>query len=109
MVANVIYDPILNLTYIDYGKDDNSSIWYGQNAETMPIWILNELNTNRKSGIIGHFPGADVPFLNKTVSYSEDYENKLDWFEKVDKLIELFTAENQQNRINFGVLYFNDS
>ncbi len=57
MVANVIYDPVLNKTYYDYGKDDNSTLWYGQNEITLPIWILNELKSDRKSAIIGHFPG----------------------------------------------------
>lgn len=109
MVANVMFDPVLNKTYYDYGKDDNSSIWYGQNEKTMPIWILNEIkNNSRKSAIIGHFPGADVPFLNRTVTYSQDYDNSLDWFKKVDCLIDLFTNKNKTDRINFGVLYYPD-
>jgi ectonucleotide pyrophosphatase/phosphodiesterase family member 5 len=108
MVANDIYDPVLNKTYYDYGKDDNSSMWYGQNEVTLPIWILNELKSDRNSAIIGHFPGADVPFLNRTVSFSRDYDNKLDWYKKVDSLVELFMEKDKKNRINFGVLYFTE-
>ena len=50
MVANVMFDPVLNKTYYDYGKDDNSSIWYGQNEKTLLIWILYEIK-NKCRGI----------------------------------------------------------
>ena len=54
------------------------------------------------------FLGGDVSFLNKTISYSRDYDNQLDWYKKVDSLLELFTLKNEQDRINFGVLYFTE-
>ena len=108
IVANVMFDSKLNQTFYDFGRSDNSSIWFGQSNQTLPIWILNELNTksDRKSGIIGGFPGANVPFFNRTVSYSQDYSNKLDWRTKVDNLLKLFTLEKVEDRINLGVLYF---
>ena len=97
----------LNKTFVDFGKDDNSSSWFGQSNQTVPIWILNQLNNNRsKSAIIGSFPGSNVPFLNQTVSYSQDYSNQLEWFKKVDNLIDLFLLE--KDPVNFGVLYFPD-
>jgi ectonucleotide pyrophosphatase/phosphodiesterase family protein 5 len=101
IVANVMYDSKLNQTFYDFGKFDNSSQWFGQSNQTLPIWILNE-----KSGIIGGFPGGNVPFLNRTVLYSEDYFNKLDWFTKVDNLLKLFMLDKMESRINLGVLYF---
>lgn len=101
IVANVMYDPTLNQTYYDYGKLDNDTHWYAQNNLTVPIWTLNELENNRRSAIVGGFPGANVPFLNKTVSYTLDYENKLQWFRKVDYLIDFFVKDD----INFGTLY----
>ena len=105
-MANVIYDSVLNQTYTDFGPLDNDTRWYDQNNQTVPIWILNQLKNKQKSGIVGGFPGANVPIMNQTVTYSQDYHNKLDWFEKVDNLIKLFTSQTKEERINFGVLYF---
>ena len=105
-MANVIYDSVLNQTYTDFGPLDNDTRWYDQNNQTVPIWILNQLKNNQKSGIVGGFPGANVPIMNQTVTYSQDYHNQLDWFEKVDNLIKLFTSQTKEERINFGVLYF---
>lgn len=96
-----MYDSKLNQTYYDFGPLDNDTNWFGQNKNTIPIWILNQLKDSRKSGIVGGFPGANVPFLNKSVSFSLDYKNELDWLAKVDNLLDMFTSG-----INFGVLYF---
>jgi predicted AlkP superfamily pyrophosphatase or phosphodiesterase len=101
-----MYDSHLNETFYDLGKNENDTRWFGQNPDVVPIWILNQLkDTSRKSGIIGGFPGANVPIRNKTVSYSEDYLNNYDPYEKIDRLVDLFTLSDDE-RINFGVLYF---
>ena len=108
IVANVIYDNILNETYYDFGPLDNSTKWFGQNSHAIPIWILNELydSANRRSGIMGAYPGSNVPINNRTAFVTFDYalESKLNWFKKVDMLVSWYLDE--KNPINLGVLYF---
>lgn len=104
IVANVMYDHVLNETFYDFGKNDNDTRWFGQNEHAVPIWILNQMQGNGQSGIIGGFPGANVPIRDITVRYSEDYANKYDWKTKIDRLIDLFIRADDP--INFGVLYF---
>ena len=108
MVANAMYDPSLNETFYDITNKENSTKWFGQNQKAIPIWILNELKDNRKSGAVGGFPGSIAPILNTTISYSINYDDKLDWFDMIDNLIDLFTKEDIKERINLGVLYFED-
>lgn len=101
IVANSMFDPIINETFYAFGSKDNDTKWFAQNHITMPIWILNQINFG-KSAIVGGFPGANVPFADHTVFYSEDYDNKLDWYTKVNRIVDLFINQS----INFGVLYF---
>lgn len=101
IVANSMFDPIINESFYAFGPKDNDTNWFAQNEITMPIWILNQIYLG-KSAIVGGFPSANVPFANQTVFYSEDYANKLDWHDKVNRIVNLFANES----INFGVLYF---
>jgi hypothetical protein len=63
------------------------------------------LDGKKKSAIVGRFPGANVPIMNKTVSYSADYANQMGWYQRVDTLIEWMISEENNN---FGVLYFDE-
>ncbi|CAF1031782.1 unnamed protein product [Brachionus calyciflorus] len=101
IVANSMYDPNLNETFYAFTTKDNDTKWFAQNDLTNPIWTLNQLQ-NGKSAIIGGFPGANVPFKAQRPFYSEDYKNQLDWYEKINRIISLFS----NNSINLGVLYF---
>ncbi len=100
----MIYDPIFNDTFADMGKYDNETRWYSQNKDSMPIWLLNQERSNRKSAVVGGYPGANTPILNRTIGYSFDYGNQLEWTKKIDILIDLFLYA----QVNFGVLYFAD-
>jgi ectonucleotide pyrophosphatase/phosphodiesterase family member 5 len=110
IVGNVMYDNILNQTFYDFGSLDNSTQWFGQNPDAIPIWILNQLHdkSNRRSGIMGAFPGSNVPIANQTAFITSDYElgEKLNWFKKVDIFVSWYL--NKTNPINLGVLYFNE-
>ncbi len=103
-----MYDKNLNQTYYDFGPLDNDTNWFGQNPVTMPIWLLNQLagKTNRRSGIVGAFPGSNVKIANEAAYRTIDYEldDNLNWFVKVDTLISWFKSD--VDPINFGVLYF---
>lgn len=37
-----MYDSSLNETFIDFKNNDNSTKWFGQNKDAIPIWILNQ-------------------------------------------------------------------
>lgn len=108
IVANVIYDSTLNETYADFGSHDNDTRWFGQNSNARPIWILNQLQDKlrRRSGIIGSYPGSNVPIANTTAFITDDYKEDDDtnWFLKVDKLVSWYL--DKENPINMGVLYF---
>jgi predicted AlkP superfamily pyrophosphatase or phosphodiesterase len=108
IVANVIYDNELNETYYDFGPLDNKTEWFGQNQNAVPIWILNQLQgkESRRSGIMGAYPGSNVPIANTTAYVTFDYEleSQLNWFRKVDMLVNWYMDD--KNPINFGVLYF---
>ena len=106
VVANVMFDPDLNATFVDFQVHDNETIWFDKNNLSVPIWILNELSGERKSGLVGSFPGGNVKILGRSVSYSLDYKNELNWFERVDALVKWFTSPDESKRINMGVLYF---
>ena len=100
-----MFDPTLNETFHDMSQQDNETRWFGQNENAIPIWILNQMKKdNRRSGIVGGFPGANVPFRNLTVDFAQDYDERTrhDWFKKVDGLVEFFNTK----QINMGVLYF---
>ena len=99
-----MWDSVLNETFYDITDKENSTRWFGQNNQAVPIWTLNQLSNGRKSGVVGGFPGSIAPIQNTTISYSIDYQDKLDLLEKVDRLLELFTDKN----VNLGVLYFED-
>lgn len=107
IVGNIMYDPKLKQVFDAYDTLDNNSIWYGQNKQAIPIWILNQLqysNQNRKSGIVGAYPGSLSRFHNQSVYLQADfnYPDEINWFIKVETLVDWFLNEG----INFGVLYF---
>ena len=105
VVANVMFDPDLNQTFVDFQAHDNDTIWYDKYNQSMPIWILNELSGG-KSGLIGSYPGGNVKIAGRSVSFSLDYKNEMSWFERVDNMIKWFTNPSETERINMGVLYF---
>ena len=72
IVANVMFDPQLNDTFVAFGKHDNDTRWFGQNENAYSIWILNQMKDTRKSAVIGGYPGANAPIHNQTIFYSFD-------------------------------------
>ena len=103
-----MYDSQLNETFYDLQSKDNDTNWFGKYQRAIPIWIRNQLRAGRQSGVVGRFPGANVPILNRTVSRSADYANAMSWRGRVDLLVS-WLAEPSSRRINLGVLYFSES
>lgn len=111
IVANVMYDAVLNETFVDFQAHDNDTVWFDQFNQSMPIWLLNqEYSTpsqTRNSALFGSFPGGNVRIKNKSISYSFDYANQMNWFERVNKLVDLLAlSDKSEQKVNFGILYF---
>lgn len=106
MVSNEFYDPKMNAEVRNVSNMEESQV-YNQKNISIPIWILNQLNktSERKSASLGGFPGNRVEIMNTSVAYSEFHLEEKRWFERVDRLVQLLSAE-QAKRINLGVLYF---
>ncbi|UJR31347.1 hypothetical protein I4U23_018843 [Adineta vaga] len=107
IVANSMYDPILNaVTNISTMNDTK---WWSQNPYSQPIWISNQLvnsTLQRRSGIIA-WPGSNVPIngyrphkyqlFNATRPLDNAFKQVLDWF-----------REPMSTRINFGAVYHSE-
>ncbi|CAM4761740.1 unnamed protein product [Rotaria magnacalcarata] len=104
IVANVIYDPILNASATV--KTMNDTKWWSQNAYSQPIWVSNQLakdSNQRRSGAIA-WPGCSTP-INGHLPYRYeefDYDRKFDTVLK--RIFEWFN-EPIGTRINFGATY----
>lgn len=113
IVSNEFYDPKLNADVRNVSGLELVNEIYNQNNLSIPIWILNQLNTSseRRSANLGGYPGANVVIKNTSVAYSEFHldndhdDSNNNWFKRIDRLVELLTAE-QSRKINLGVLYF---
>ncbi|CAF2046430.1 unnamed protein product [Rotaria magnacalcarata] len=104
IVANIIYDPILNASATV--KTMNDTKWWSQNAYSQPIWVSNQLakdSNQRRSGAIA-WPGCSTP-INGHLPYRYeefDYDRKFDTVLK--RIFEWFN-EPIGTRINFGATY----
>ena len=106
LVSNEFYDPLMKTELRNVSDREENDV-YNQKNISIPIWILNQLNqtSERKSANLGGYPGSNVKIMNMSVAYSEFHLDETRWFERIDRLVELFTME-QSERINLGVLYF---
>lgn len=82
----------------------------GQNVEqvsAVPVWLENQLTKKGKSAILGGLSGANMKYSNETVAYLKDARDNLNWFEKVDRLMELVSNEKNK-KLNLAVLHFSE-
>ncbi|CAF1092106.1 unnamed protein product [Rotaria sordida] len=104
IVANNIYDPILN----DVGTVTtmNDAKWWSQNPYSQPIWVSNQLandSTQRRSGVIA-WPGSNVPINGHLPIKYEAFESDRS-FDSILKQIFAWFREPIDTRINFGAIY----
>ncbi|KAJ1149165.1 hypothetical protein NDU88_001982 [Pleurodeles waltl] len=98
LVANEMYDPVLNKTF-SMNKMDiyDSAFW----EEATPIWLTNQ-NEGHKSGA-AMWPGTDVKIHGAKPFLYMPYNESVSFEYRVGKLIEWFTSKQP---INFGLLYW---
>ncbi|XP_064304264.1 ectonucleotide pyrophosphatase/phosphodiesterase family member 5 [Phalacrocorax carbo] len=98
VVANEMYDPILNETF-SLNKMDihNSKFW----EEASPIWVTNQ-GEGHKTGA-AMWPGTDVKIHGVLPTYYMPYNESVSFEDRVARLIDWFSSEEP---INFGLLYW---
>lgn len=98
IVANKMYDPILNKTF-SMNKMDiyNSKFW----EEASPIWVTNQREGHRTGAAM--WPGTDMKIHGVFPTYYMPYNESVSFEDRVARLIDWFTSEEP---INFGLLYW---
>ncbi|XP_069706913.1 ectonucleotide pyrophosphatase/phosphodiesterase family member 5 [Phaenicophaeus curvirostris] len=98
IVANEMYDPILNETFSMSTMDIyNSKFW----EEATPIWITNQREGHKTGAAM--WPGTDVKIHGVFPTYYMPYSVSVSFEDRVARLIDWFTSEEP---INFGLLYW---
>ncbi|KAM6366726.1 ectonucleotide pyrophosphatase/phosphodiesterase family member 5 isoform 4-T4 [Alca torda] len=98
IVANEMYDPILNETF-SMNKMDvyNAKFW----EEASPIWVTNQREGHKTGAAM--WPGTDVKIRGVFPTYYMAYNESVSFEDRVARLIDWFTSEEP---INFGLLYW---
>ncbi|XP_054239756.1 ectonucleotide pyrophosphatase/phosphodiesterase family member 5 [Indicator indicator] len=98
VVANEMYDPILNETFsLNKMNIHNSKFW----EEASPIWVTNQ-RAGHKTGA-AMWPGTDVKIHRIFPTYYMPYNQSVSFEDRVARLIDWFTSEEP---INLGLLYW---
>ncbi|CAF3586320.1 unnamed protein product [Adineta steineri] len=107
IVANTIYDPVLNDTAIVSTMTDTK--WWSQNPYSQPIWISNQLandSNQRRSGVIA-WPGCGTPINGHRPYKYENYAAKRPFDSVLEQIFKWFHEPTDTN-INFGVVYHSE-
>nr|XP_056712902.1 ectonucleotide pyrophosphatase/phosphodiesterase family member 5 [Euleptes europaea] len=100
IVANEMYDPILNETFsMNHMTIYNSKFW----EDAYPVWITNQMQGHRSGAAM--WPGTDVKIHGVFPTRYMLYNESVSFEERVAKLIEWFMSEEP---INFGLLYWEE-
>ncbi|XP_077668557.1 ectonucleotide pyrophosphatase/phosphodiesterase family member 5 isoform X2 [Eretmochelys imbricata] len=98
MVANEMYDPVLNKTFsLNSMNIYNSKFW----EEACPIWVTNQMEGHKTGAAM--WPGTDVKIHGVFPTHYMFYNESVSFEDRVNKLIDWFTSEEP---INFGLLYW---
>lgn len=107
IVANEMYDPILNETFSLNNMDIHSSIresgiynskfW----EEASPIWVTNQMEGHKTGAAM--WPGTDVKIHGVFPTYYMPYNESVSFEDRVARFIDWFKLEEP---INFGLLYW---
>lgn len=100
IVANEMYDPIMNRSFSIEGPEQNDSRWW---EEAVPLWVTNQMS-GKKSGA-AMWPGSDVKIDGVYPTSYMPYDASMAFEMRVKKLINWFSGPDA---INFGVLYWEE-
>uniref|UniRef100_A0A8B9QZN2 Ectonucleotide pyrophosphatase/phosphodiesterase family member 5 n=1 Tax=Anas platyrhynchos TaxID=8839 RepID=A0A8B9QZN2_ANAPL len=97
IVANEMYDPILNETFSLNNMDIHSSI----REKASPIWVTNQMEGHKTGAAM--WPGTDVKIHGVLPTYYMPYNESVSFEDRVARFIDWFKLEEP---INFGLLYW---
>ncbi|XP_056436896.1 ectonucleotide pyrophosphatase/phosphodiesterase family member 5 [Gadus chalcogrammus] len=102
IVANEMFDPALNRSFSMETDSIYDPLWWEQGV---PLWLTNQRAGGRSGAAM--WPGSDVKIHGEYPTRYLDYNASMPFEDRVRKLIEWFTAPEEQ-AVDFGVLYWEE-
>uniref|UniRef100_A0AAY5ERS7 AP3A hydrolase n=1 Tax=Electrophorus electricus TaxID=8005 RepID=A0AAY5ERS7_ELEEL len=100
IVANEMYDPVLNRSFSMEGSEVYDSRWW---EEAVPLWVTSQ-KAGRRSGA-AMWPGSDVAIGGVYPTHYVPYNASMPFEVRVENLINWFSGNEA---IDFGVLYWEE-
>ncbi|XP_076873071.1 ectonucleotide pyrophosphatase/phosphodiesterase family member 5 [Brachyhypopomus gauderio] len=100
IVANEMYDPVLNRSFSMEGSEVYDSRWW---EEAVPLWVTSQ-KAGRRSGA-AMWPGSDVAIGGVYPTHYVPYNASMPFEVRVEMLIGWFLGTEA---IDFGVLYWEE-
>lgn len=102
IVANEMYDPILNQSFSMETDSIYDSRWW---EEAVPLWVSVQKAGGRSGAAM--WPGSDVKIHGTYPSQYLEYNSSVSFETRVQKIIEWFSAPEEE-AVDFGVLYWEE-
>jgi ectonucleotide pyrophosphatase/phosphodiesterase family protein 5 len=102
IVANEMFDPALNRSFSMETDSIYDPLWWEQGV---PLWLTNQKAGGRSGAAM--WPGSDVKIHGEYPTRYLEYNASMPFEDRVRKLIEWFTAPEEQ-AVDFGVLYWEE-
>ncbi|XP_004083440.1 ectonucleotide pyrophosphatase/phosphodiesterase family member 5 [Oryzias latipes] len=102
IVANEMYDPILNQSFSMETDSIYDSRWWEQ---AVPLWVSVQKAGGRSGAAM--WPGSDVKIHGTYPSQYLEYNSSVSFETRVQKIIEWFSAPEEE-AVDFGVLYWEE-
>ncbi|XP_034017534.1 ectonucleotide pyrophosphatase/phosphodiesterase family member 5 [Thalassophryne amazonica] len=102
IVANEMYDPVLNRSFSKDTDSVYSSQWW---EDAVPLWVTIQ-RAGRRSGA-AMWPGSDVEIHGALPSQYLQYNASVSFETRVQRIIEWFSAPKEES-VDFGVLYWEE-
>uniref|UniRef100_UPI0037E92710 ectonucleotide pyrophosphatase/phosphodiesterase family member 5 n=1 Tax=Semicossyphus pulcher TaxID=241346 RepID=UPI0037E92710 len=102
IVANEIYDPVLNRSFSMETDSIYESRWW---EEAVPLWVTIQKAGGRSGAAM--WPGSDVKIHGMFPNQYLQYNSSVSFESRVERLIEWFSAPKEE-AVDFGVLYWEE-
>lgn len=108
IINNKMFDPRLNETF----KPGVSSVdWWNPRGSTMPIWVANELLSEKATGEKRYsgsmmYPGSSTPYDGVLPTHLKDFDMIRNWTANIETVIDWLT--DPVKPVNFVTMYFDD-
>ncbi|XP_056150713.1 ectonucleotide pyrophosphatase/phosphodiesterase family member 5 [Lampris incognitus] len=102
IVANEMYDPVLNRSFSMETDSLYDSRWWEQ---AVPLWVTNQKAGGRSGAAM--WPGSDVEIHGTYPTKYLPYNASVSFETRVKQIIEWFTAPEGE-AVDFGVLYWEE-